>query len=306
MNLPSLAIPNGVRSGAPRLWLCSMSSEPAAENYIEMIEPILPYLDGTIWSLNDVEADSPAAHYLESIKGAGKILYRSWPRGRHSHAMNDTLYCGPMEEDDSFYLWSDLLEHPAPAFVSRIKSEIIPMMNETDIDVIAAWGKPYLVRFKETLEYHNSPHWSLHGWNGRAIEWSTIEPDEKLVRFNARPTKRQEVNHWCKHYLRYMVEYPAGCNHSLLGIEQHGGDLQQAYSKREANRLAFRKEIKRRGYPLTTDGFVDMCKARGQPDDSLKAWLRSDKVFSDAYHWLVLGNGTIKDTHNPKDALPIL
>lgn len=303
-DIPSLSL---TTQRAPRLFLTSMSSDPMAEDYIDMIEPILPYIDGIIWALNDVEKDAPAARYLESVKGAGRIIYRKWGLPRHWHVMNETLFAGIMEEDGDFYLWSDLLEQPAAAFVSRIKSEIVPMMDETDLDVIAYYGKPYLIRYKETLEYRNSPHWSLHGWNGRAIEWNTIEPDEKKVRFNTRPIKRAaELNHWCGHYLKYFVEYPEGSNHALLGIEQHGGDLQQAYIKREANRLAFRKEMKRRGYPVTVQGFIDMCKANSPLDDNLKTWLRTDKVFSDAYHWLVLGNGNVKDTHNPKDALPIV
>lgn len=300
IQLPPQPIPN-----QPRLWLTSMSGSPSAENAIEMIEPLLPYLDGVIWVLNDQPADCPAARYLESVKGAGRVIHRPYVP-RHDHMMNEALFCGVMDEDD-LVLYCDDLERPMVPFVSRVKSEIGPMMNEANVDVIFAWSKPFLFRYHETLEYRNSPHWGLHGWNERGIEWATIEADETKVRFNVRPQKRAaEPNHWCAHYLRYML-FPAGCNHAALGIEQYaqpGEAPQAAFQRREQNRLAFRREMKRRGFERTVEGFVAMCRAG--LDDGLKAWLRSDKVFSDAFHWLVMGNTAVRDTHRPVDALPIL
>lgn len=287
----------------PRLWLTSMSGSPSAENAIEMIEPLLPYLDGVIWVLNDVALDSPIARYLESVKGAGRVIHRPFVP-RHNHMMNETLFCGVMDEDD-LVLYCDDLERPMVPFVSRIKAEIGPMMMEAEVDLIAYHGKPYLFRYHETLEYRNSPHWSLHGWNERGIEWATIEADESKVRLNVRPQKRTDPKHWVGHYLRYML-FPALCNHAALGIEHYanpGEAHQAAFQRREQNRLAFRREMKRRGFERTVEGFVAMCRAG--LDDDLKTWLRSDKVFSDAYHWLVLGDASVRDTHRPADALPI-
>jgi hypothetical protein len=292
----------------PRLWLTSMSGSPSSDNPVEMIEPLLTSLDGVIWVLNDVSDNSPAARYLESVKSAGRVIHRFFPAGRHHHAMNDTLYTGLIEEGD-YVLWTDDLERPMSPFVSRIKTEIGPMMEEADVDVLAYYGKPFLFRYHETLEYRNSPHWSLHGWNGRAIEWSQMEPDEKLVRFNTRPIKRAaEPHHWIGHYIKYWL-YPAGCNHAALGIEQYARpseDHGAAFQRREANRLAFRRDMKRRGYPLTVEGFITMCRAEGQPDADLKAWLNGEKTLSDAYWWLVKGDASrLKDTHRPSDAIPI-
>lgn len=289
----------------PRLFLTSMCGPGNVDNMVEMIEPLLPYLDGIIWVLNDVPVDDPGARYLETVKGAGRVIHRGPLGGRHWHAMNDTLYCGVMEEGDLF-MWTDCLELPRVPFVSTIKTEMVALMEDADLDVIAYYGKPFLMRYRETLEYRNSPHWSLHGWNERGIEWSNKEPDESKVRLNTRPLKRKERNHWVGHYLRYLVSYPAGCNHAALGIEQYlkpGETPQAAFQRRDANRLAFRRYMKEQGYPLTVEGFCDMCL--GSLDDTLKGWLRSDKAFSDGYHWLVLGNEAVKDTHNPVDAIPI-
>lgn len=308
MSIPNLNIVNTPPRAAPRLFLTSMSGTSSSENPTEMIEPIYNLLDGVIWVLNDVPVDSPSARYLESVKGAGKIIHRCWSRGRHHHCMNDSLYCGPMEEGD-FYLYCDDLERPAREFVSRIKTEIIPMMDESDLDVIAYFGKPYLIRYRETLEYRNSPHWSLHGWNGRGIEWNTIENNERLVRLNVRPEKRKnEPYHWVRHYAKYMIEYPAGCNHAALGIEQYaepGEDLNHAFARREAARLEFRREVRRRGYPVTLDGVKSMLLNETELDDKMVVMLNSEKVLSDYYHFLHGCNDQLKDTHRPSDALPV-
>jgi len=288
----------------PRLFLTCMSGSPSEENAVEMIEPVLSHLDGVIWVLNDVPPTAPVARYLESVKGLGRIIHRAWPRGRHHVAMNDTLFCGPMVEGDAFF-WVDDLERPMLPFVSRIKSEIWALMQEADLDVIAAWGKPYLMRYHETLEYRNSPHWSLHGWNGRGMEWSTIEPDETKVRFNARPSKRgpQDGLHWIGHYAKYWIEYPPGSNHAALGIEQWGGDPNQAFAKRETQRLAFREEMRHRGVPLTVDGLKTLLT--GPLDETLKNHLRAEKTLSDFYHYLHGRGAELRDTHRPSDALPL-
>lgn len=288
----------------PRLFLTSMSSDTCAENAMEMIEPILPYIDGVIWVLNDVPVDSPCARYLESVKGAGRIIHRSWPDCRHWHAMNDTLFTGLIEEMD-LVIWTDPLERPSFRFLSKVKDQIASMMNEADLDVLFYYGKPFLFRYRETLEYRNTPHWSLHGYNGRAMEWSTIEPDEGKVRLNVRPFKRTDPYHYVTHYLRYYVAFPAGSNTCALGLEQHpGGATQETFSRREGQRLEFRRELKRRGVPLTVEG-VRALFTSAPLDDTLKGYLRNEKILSDAYHLFHGRTEGLKDTHRPEDALPI-
>jgi hypothetical protein len=288
---------------APRLFLTSMSSDASAENPVEMIEPILPHLDGIIWVLNDVPTDAPSARYLETVKGAGRIIHRSWPT-RHWHAMNDTLFTGLIQEGD-FCIWTDDKERPAVEFLSKVKTEIIPMMDEAELDVVFYYGKAYLFRYRETLEYRQTPHWTLTGWNGRGIEWSNIEPNERLVRLNVRPEKRKDPFHFVLHYAYYYVTQAAGSNTCALGLEQHpGGATQEVFARREGMRLAFRKEMKRRGVPLTVEGLKTLLT--GPLDDTLKAYLGGEKILSDAYHLFHGRTDGIKDNHNPADALPII
>lgn len=280
----------------PHLWLTSMSGPDNEDNIREMVEPILPHLDGIIWVLHDCPVTDTGAQYLEAHKGMGTIIHRRWP-ARHWHSMNDTLFAGIAQEGD-MVLWSDTLERPMPPFVSRIQSEIGPMMNEADLDVIFAWGKPFLLRYRESMQYKGSPHWWLEGWNGRGMEWSKIEADETKVRFNARPLKRPDPFGWVNHYMKYWVCYPAGSNHALLGLEKQG-DPQKLFPVREAKRLAFREELRKRGVALTLDG---VKAALSQPlDEVMKGFVNGDKTINDYYRYEVLDDKTVVDTHLPSD-----
>ncbi len=271
------------------------------ENAREIIEPIAQWLDGVIWVLHDCPVDDPAALYLESVKGAGRVVHRSWP-ARHWHSMNETLFTGLIEESD-LCCWTDPLERPAAAFLSRVKAEIAPMMNRDGIGMLAYYGKAFLFPYRETLEYRQSPHWTLTGWSGRAVEWSQIEPDESQVRLNVRPRKRTNAWGFVSHYVRYHVSYPAGSNSALLGLDHWpGGQTEANWQRREQNRLAFRKELRQRGYPLTVEGFIEAVK---DLPDWVKPFLKADKVFSDGYHHLVKGRLDVIDSHKPSDAIPL-
>ena len=287
----------------PRLFLTSISSDPSSENPVEMIEPILPYLDGIVWCLSDVPTTAPSARYLETVKGAGKIIHRFWPT-RHNHAMNDTLYTGLIKEGD-FFIYTDDKERPAAEFLSRVKSEFIPMMNESDCDVIFYFQKAFLIRYRETLEYRNTPHWSLVGWNNRGIEWSNIEPNERLVRLNVRPQKRKDPLNWVNHYFFYYINQPAGSNTVALGLDQFPpGDRNQQFAERETRRLEFRKMMVRRGLPLNLDGAKTLLS--GDVDEEVLQYVKAEKILSD-FFWLLRGRGAeLRDSHRPSEALPIV
>lgn len=290
----------------PKLWLTSMSHGglDALENAREMIEPIRHLLDGVIWVLHDTDASDAAAVYLESVRGQGRVIHRGWPAGRHWHSMNETLFTGLMEEGD-YVLFCDPLERPAVQFVSRVKEEIGPLMQEAERSVLFYFGKPYLFIYRETLEYRQSPHWTLVGWPGHPIEWSQMEPDEGRVRLNVRPIKRaDQPYHWVGHMLRYWISYPAGSNSAALGLDHFPpGDRNTQFVQRETRRLQFRQMMRARGFPLTVDGFVALCRAG--LDDELKAHLRAEKTLSDGFHYLVNGNTAVKSSHKPSDAIPI-
>lgn len=281
------------------LFLTLMTSAGNEENLRELVDPLLPYIDGIIAVVHRPCGGDNGLVYLEEHKGAGKIIVRDWVQ-RHDFSQNETLYAGVIQEGDLFII-TDTLERPAAQFISRCKGDLNTFMIEHDLDCLVYYGKPFIVRYNEAMHYQGSPHWGLRGIRS-AVELSHMYPDEGKVRLNVRPFKRPDPLGWVEHYVKYWL-YPPGSNHAALGIEKWGGDLNQAFAKREGQRLAFRAEMRKRGVPLTVEGLKVLLM--GPLDEALKGHLRVEKTLSDAY-WFWRGRGAeLKDTHKPSDALPI-
>lgn len=288
----------------PRVWLTLMTAAGNEENLRELVEPLLPHIDGVVAVFHRPCDGDAGLAYLESVKGAGKVIVRDWVQ-RHNYSQTETLYAGVIQEGDLFII-TDTLERPAAQFIQHCKGHLNQFMLEHDVDCLYYYGKAYIVRYNESMHYQGSPHWWLVGVKS-GIELSGFEAykDEGKVRLNVRPFKRQDENNWVGHYLKYFL-YPPGSNHALLGLDTYG-DPAQLFPLREEKRLLFRQEMRRRGYPVTVDGFKAMCKAEGQPDESLKTFLNSDKVWADAYWGLVMGKPEIlTHSHKPADMVPVL
>lgn len=288
----------------PKVWLTTMAGPNEESNLRELAEPLLPYIDGIVAVVHDPKEDDAGVAYLESVKGAGRIIKRSFVK-RHDFSMNETLFAGVIQEGDLF-IWTDLLERPAAQFVARCKGDLDAFMKEHSLDCLYYYGKAFVVRYNEGMRYQGSPHWGLLGVRN-GIELSHMYPDEGKVRLNVRPYKRANHDtHWIGHYAKYWIEYPEGSNHAALGIEHYaqGRDLNQAYVKRETRRLEFRRELRRRGVPLTVAAVKELFLKDGL-DDVLKEHLRAEKTLSDFYHFVHGRGSQLKDTHKPSDALPI-
>jgi hypothetical protein len=157
-----------------------------------------------------------------------------------------------------------------------------------------------LFQFHESMQYVGSPHESFQRLDGqgRVAELSQMWPDESMVRMNVRPQKRAS-DHWVSHFAKYML-LPWGSNHSLLGLHING-DVNKLYPIRETKRLAFRAEMRRRGYPLTIDGLRQMFS--GPIDATLRDMINSDKVWSDWYWYYIKGRKDVVCGHDDRDMI---
>mgnify|MGYP001582268050 CR=1 FL=1 len=288
----------------PYVWLTFMTSSGNEENLRELVGPLRPYIDGIVAVVHRPCDSDAGLAYLEENKGAGKIIVRDFVY-RHDYSMNEVLYAGVIQEGDIFII-SDTLERPAAQFISRCKGDINAFMLERGLDCLYYFGKAFIVRYNEEMHYKGSPHWGLMGVR-QGVELNQMFPHEADVRLNVRPLKRLDPMGWVLHYSKYWIEYPAGSNHAALGIDRwaqgHLIDEAHAFAAREAQRLAFRQEMRRRGVPLTVEGLKGLLT--GPLDGTLREHLCAEKTLSDAY-WLWQGRGAeLRDTHRPEDALPI-
>lgn len=272
-----------------KLWICGITSAGNAENLKEMIEPIKQYFDGLIFTYHD-EKDA-GFEYLEANKGAGAIILAKWCN-RHAYSQNHFLYQGPMQEGDKFILL-DSMERISKEFCEERLPKFLKYMDENNVACVANYGKGFLYRYNDMLEFNGSPHWYATNLDGHN---ANVELEKNLF-WNVRAEKRDKF-HWVGHYAKYMFCYPAGSNHALLGLEKQG-DPQQLFGPREKLRLDFRKLAVSRGFSLTLDGLNLMLS--GPLDDALKFFLNKEKTWNDYYRYFVLKDETVVDTHMPSD-----
>jgi hypothetical protein len=286
-----------------KLFLCGITTTGNEANLRAMIEPIRQYFDGLCFTFHGSEfcgVDTSArpdggAMFLENSKRAGCIVYARWAR-RHGYSMTHFLWQGPMEDGDHF-VYLDTLERLSPAFCADLRN-LTKWMDESNVAMVANYGKGLVFRFNEQLEFRGSPHWGPTQLDGKAVNMELA----KESFWNVRNEQRDEYE-WVGHYLRYFM-YPAGSNHALLGLDHHkGGTPESIFPKREAKRLWFREQVRRAGFPLTMEGAIAFMS---QPlTQELVDLIQSDKVWSDAYWYLVKGDASIIHSHKPEDMKPL-
>jgi hypothetical protein len=279
-----------------KLFLCGMTTVGNEANLRSMIKPIRQCFDGLCFTFHgdhlidyfNPNINDGGASYLEGQVGDGRIVYTSWCN-RHSFSMNHFLYQCGMEDGDHFVLL-DTLERLSPHFAADLRN-LTTWMDGRGIAMVANYGKGLIFRFNEQLEFRGSPHWYATGLDGQAVNVELTKEDF----WNERAAQRDEYE-WVTHYLRYFT-YPAGSNHAQLGLDHHKGKPEDVFPIRERKRLHFLAEMKRAGFPRTVEGFVAYAS---QPlTQVLCDGLNSDKVWQDAYWYLVRGDLTVKDNHDP-------
>ena len=165
-----------------------MSGPGQIENMTEMIEPILDHIDGIIWVLNDCPKDDPGARYLETVRGAGEVIHRL-KTARKFHSLNEIL-CSRMANEGDLLIMCNPDERPVTSFLKRVKSEIGPMMAESETSALLYKKAPYLIRldshqqFVQPLPQLESV--ALMIGSGRAIDWADIQPDDREVKTGSR------------------------------------------------------------------------------------------------------------------------
>lgn len=275
-----------------KLFLCGITSDGQEENLRAMIEPIKKYFNGIVFTFHGPK--DGGAEYLESVKGEGDVIYAKWCQ-RHGYSMTHFLNQGPMEEGDKFIVL-DSTERISSEFCDKMLPEFIKEMDKSNIAMVANYGKGFLFRYNERLQFSGSPHWFAEHLDGQMIN---VELPKDCF-WNVRGEQRDEWQ-FLEHYLRYFL-YPAGSNHMLLGLEKNG-DPKVLFPILENQRIEFRKILKKRCYPLTVEG-VKKLMIDGL-DEETKFYVRTEKILNDFYRYHVLGLRDFKDDHDFKNLVPI-
>jgi hypothetical protein len=268
-----------------KIYLCGITTVGKYENLKELIDPIISYFDGLIWTFHDGKDEG--SEYLEANKKDGAIIYTKFSQ-RHGFSMQQYLWQGPMQDGD-YFVQVDDQERLSFNFCAVLLPTFIEAMETHNIAMIANYGKGLIFRYNEQLEFKGSPHWYATNLDGPSTNVELVQTDFWNVR-NKNRSKFQFVDHYAKYYL-----YPAGSNHSLLGLDHHpqGNNF---FVEREKRRIEFRNEMKDRGYPLTVDGLKNLFI--NALDDKIKDFINKDLILNDFYRYYILKDETLVDSHN--------
>lgn len=276
-----------------RLFLVGMSGPKSLQDLRELIDPIRGCFDGVIWCLHD-SRDTWEHSYLEEVKGAGAVIHLPFTM-RHSFSRNHYLWAGPAEEG-AWLCQVDCLERVNLAFAAQIPA-FTQNLERNGINTVFYYNKAFLYQQHESLEFVGSPHEGLQRRDGQmhAVELSRYYPTETDIRYSVRAEKRLDPKGWITHYLRYYVEYPFGSNHCLLGNSDRGDEM-AIFQQREAMRIEFRDELRRRRVGLTVDALKEYW-IKMPLDPVMKRYVNAEKILNDGYRHFALNDLTTIDEH---------
>jgi hypothetical protein len=275
-----------------KLYLCGITTIGKYDNLKELIDPILSYFDGLIWTFHDGKDEG--SEYLEQNKKDGAIVYARFCK-RHGYSMQHYLWQGPMQDGDKFIQVDDM-ERLSFNFCAITLPKLLQIMNSNNFAMIANYGKGLIYRYNEQLEFRGSPHWYALNLDGPSTNIELPLTEFWNVRDRYRD-KFQFIFHYIKYYL-----YPAGSNHSLLGLDHHP-QQNGFFVEREKRRLEFRKEMIKRNYPLTTEGVKDLFIK--ELDDIIKDYINKDLILNDFYRHVILNDQTVIDNHHWNEMIKI-
>lgn len=277
------------------LYLCGITTSNKFDNLKELIDPILPYFNGLIWTYHGSETDNDEGRkYLEENKKLGKIVYATFKQ-RHGFSMSCYLNQGTLEEGD-FFIQLDDQERLGVEFCATHIPDLMKKMNDNNIAMVANYNKGLLFRYNELLEFKGSPHWFATGLDGQSANLQLPENNFWSVR-----SRNRDKFQWVDHYMKYYL-YPNGSNHALLGLDHHlqGNNF---FQPREIKRLEFRRLMRERGYPLTVEGVKKMFEA--EIDDKVKEYINFDLILNDFYRFYNLNDRTLIDNHHWNEMIKI-
>jgi len=276
-----------------------MTSAGNEKNLRELIEPILEYFHGLVWTFHkpvfvDTDVIDAGFLFLDENKKDGQIILAEWSN-RHFNSMNQYLWQGPMKDGD-FFIQIDTLERMSPEFCSTLGG-VIESMQTQDIGMIANRGKGLIFRYNEILEFRGSPHWTPINVVGMQ---ANTELDQSEF-WNVRDQQRAPF-YFVDAYLRYYL-YPAGSNHCLLGLEKNG-KVAELFPPREERRLKFKRYLLDNNVDMDKEGVKDFMAAN-KDDESLKDFINNEKILNDFYRYHVLQDTDFQDDHDFQNMIKV-
>ena len=283
----------------PKMWLTLVCGENSIDDIRELWEPIKDHFAG-LCAVCHAHPKSEEAIYLEANKKDGRIVYLPYV-GRHDLSRIVAVHCGVIQ-DGQIVVQFDALERLNPSFAAAIPELVT---NLSQVDAFFYYGKIFIYRYHESVTFSGTPHEGWHMQHKRAVtlELSKAYPNEKDVRLNVRPLKR-DAFHFVNHYLGYYL-HPWGSNHLRLGADraQAAGI---SFEDRENRRMAFREFCRKQGIGLKANEVIEyMVKHKQDAAPEFKDHVQNEKILNDVWRYHVMGLRDFGDDHDHKNLVDI-
>ena len=214
------------------IYLCGVTQNKK-DKLQELVKDVHNHFDGLIFV--DGGSTDGTVEYLNTIKGKGKIIHRSWSND-FDFQNNEILRQGPLKVGDWFLLRDDE-ERLNPNFTKNIKS-FVEDLDKNGISSCWWLGKGFLYKYYDDMFFQGNPHWGIVNNREKRIDLAKYfghTDENKEITWNARIGKRSQEDMY-KHHLKYYWVYGRS-NHLLLGRENN----MKEYHRLEINRLNFRE-----------------------------------------------------------------
>ena len=259
-----------------RIWLTGITCEGNKENLIELLEPIMKYFDGLIWTFHYPKDEG--ADYLESIKGEGEIIYSKWCN-RFDFSRNTSLFQSPIKNGDWFVVVDDT-ERISQELASSLKS-LCNQLNNSGINGVYLRGKHFMFRYNESTKFKLNPHCGVDGVT-KSFEISSLPNWKDLFFTNVRSEQRDKFQ-FVKHNLKYYL-YPE-TNHLVLKCEQDIEFIKERFSIR----AVFLNDLMGLGLdPYDLEEVFQYIVSRDLSDIS-KDCINKEKYLNDVYRFYRMG-----------------
>lgn len=269
--------------------ICGVTKSGSEEDLKELLEPLFSYYDALNWGFHLPE--DGGYNYLESMKKEGKIQLLDW-KFRLDFSRNHYLYNGTIKPGD-YFCALDSQERLYPAFFEKWP-QLKQLLEYNNIDGVVLYGKRFLYKYNDFMEYRGNPHEGLLGAN-KTIELTSIDGFQETSWFwgSVRAQKRDKTESFF-HHVNYYVNFP-NSNNCLLGLDRYA-NREEIFHKREVIRKQFRAYCQSLDLlPLTIDKFKDLCNNRLE---EMKYFINSEKYLNTAYACYILGITDLGDAHD--------
>jgi len=267
-----------------KVFVCGITQNQL-NNIAGLVKSSQDYVDGFIF-VDGLSTDG-TFEFLEANKKEGKIIQREWSND-HDLQMNLFLRSNVMKNGDWFFV-RDSTERISENFLKNIKLSIKDFELQ-GITSLYIHNKIFLCKYSDYLYFNGSPHWGLHGIQGRSIsldaEDSLYKNKLDLFESDVRQNRGEgwQINQNIKYYFCY------GRSNNQLMHYYDNGKTPELYKQKEGDRINFRNICFNLGIEFSLSSLKQFIEQNGILNNDLLPFFKNEILLKNWYRFNILNH----------------